>query len=66
MVKNLRPKGFLDIKGRQKLGGGQKAELYMRLFRPTETGRVSEGQISLEAIKADRPLPNNLTTYNRM
>jgi len=29
----------------------------MRLLRPTETGRGSEGQISHEAIKADRPLP---------
>jgi len=29
----------------------------MRLLRPTETRRGSEGQISHEAIKADRPLP---------
>jgi len=29
----------------------------MRLLRPTETGRGSEGKISHEAIKADRPLP---------
>jgi len=35
-------------------GGGQKAELLMRLLMPTDSGRGSEGQISHEAIKADR------------
>jgi len=29
----------------------------MRLLRPTEAGRWSEGRISHEAIQADRPLP---------
>ncbi len=29
----------------------------MRLLRPTETGRASEGQILHETIKANRPLP---------
>ncbi len=48
--KVLRPTHFL--------GGGQKqAKLHMRLLRPTKTGRGSEGQISHEAIKSDRPLP---------
>jgi len=34
----------------------------MRLLMPTETGRGSEGQISHEAIMANRPLP---TVVNR-
>jgi len=34
----------------------------MRLLRPTETGRGSEGRISHEAIKADIPLS---TVVNR-
>jgi len=29
----------------------------MRLLKPTETGRGSEGQISHQVIKANRPLP---------
>lgn len=38
-------------------GGGQIAKFHMRLLRLTETERGSEGQISHEVIKADRPLP---------
>jgi hypothetical protein len=53
-VKKFKANWIFGHYGQQKLGGGQKAKFYMRLLRPSETGRGSEGQILHEAIKAVR------------